>query len=210
MVIIYSGNINLIIGPSLPEGLENKEQKVGEMGTIMVIAGSTASIFAGCILDAVKKFKVVSLACYGITLIMYIVWTYILQQGNLILDFIIAGLLGFFMTGYLPIGFEFASEISWPESEATSSGFLNLAAMLVGAILTPITEKVINSAGVRSANIGNCQNQPLYGVEVKWTVVGESGRSRMTLPPDSIHAVYDHEVSFGVIQMARVSVLGAV
>ena len=178
MMIIYSGNINLIIGPSLPEGLENKEQKVGEMGTIMVIAGSTASIFAGCILDAVKKFKVVSLACYGITLIMYMVWTYILQQGNLILDFIIAGLLGFFMTGYLPIGFEFASEISWPESEATSSGFLNLAAMLVGAILTPITEKVINSAGVRSANIGNCRNQLVYGVEVKvdgpndgkWTV----------------------------------------
>ena len=151
---VYLGNINLIIGPSLPSGLENKEQKIGEMGTIMVIAGSTASIFAGCILDAVKKFKVVSLACYGITLIMYMVWTYILQQGNLILDFIIAGLLGFFMTGYLPIGFEFASEISWPESEATSSGFLNLAAMLVGAILTPITEKVINSAGVRSANIG--------------------------------------------------------
>merc|ERR1712137_1437539 len=84
------------------------------------------------------------------------VWIYMLQQGNLILDFIIAGLLGFFMTGYLPIGFEFASEISWPESEATSSGFLNLAAMLVGAILTPITEKVINSAGVRSANIVLC------------------------------------------------------
>ena len=40
------------------------------------------------------------------------------------LDFIIAAILGFFMTGYLPIGFEFASEISWPESEATSSGFL--------------------------------------------------------------------------------------
>ena len=62
------------------------------------------------------------------------------------------------MTGYLPIGFEFASEISWPESEATSSGFLNLAAMLVGAFLTPITEKVIGEvpqqSTVQTANLG--------------------------------------------------------
>ena len=62
------------------------------------------------------------------------------------------------MTGYLPIGFEFASEISWPESETTSSGFLNLAAMLVGAFLTPIAEAVITKSGTTTANIGICQN----------------------------------------------------
>ena len=62
------------------------------------------------------------------------------------------------MTGYLPIGFEFASEISWPESEATSSGFLNLAAMLVGAFLTPIVERIIGEvpeqSTVHTANLG--------------------------------------------------------
>ena len=69
-----------------------------------------------------------------------------------------AALLGCFMTGYLPIGFEFASEISWPESEATSSGFLNLAAMLVGAFLTPIVERIIGEvpeqSTVHTANLG--------------------------------------------------------
>lgn len=76
------------------------------------------------------------------------------------------------MTGYLPIGFEFASEISWPESEATSSGFLNLAAMLVGAFLTPITEKIIGDepkpSSVQTANLGNLGafgcSQNLYSV----------------------------------------------
>lgn len=63
------------------------------------------------------------------------------------------------MTGYLPIGFEFASEISWPESETTSSGFLNLAAMLVGAFLTPIAEAVISKSGTTTANIGIFQNE---------------------------------------------------
>ena len=36
-----------------------------------------------------------------------------------------------FMTGYLPVGFEFAAEITYPESEGTSSGLLN--AILPGA-----------------------------------------------------------------------------
>ena len=34
------------------------------------------------------------------------------------------------MTGYLPIGFEFAAEITYPESEATSSGLLNVSAQV--------------------------------------------------------------------------------
>ena len=95
---------------------------------------------------------------------MYIVWTFTLPMRNLLLDYVIVGILGFFMTGYLPIGFEFASEISWPESETTSSGFLNLAAMLVGAFLTPIAEAVISKSGTTTANIGIFQNEILLMV----------------------------------------------
>lgn len=29
------------------------------------------------------------------------------------------------MTGYLPVGFEFASEVTYPEPEGTTSGILN-------------------------------------------------------------------------------------
>lgn len=36
----------------------------------------------------------------------------------------------FFMTGYLPIGFEFGVEITYPESEGTSSGLLNAFAQV--------------------------------------------------------------------------------
>lgn len=34
------------------------------------------------------------------------------------------------MTGYLPLGFEFAVEITYPESEGTSSGLLNASAQV--------------------------------------------------------------------------------
>lgn len=34
------------------------------------------------------------------------------------------------MTGYLPLGFEFAAELTYPESEGTSSGLLNVSAQV--------------------------------------------------------------------------------
>ena len=34
------------------------------------------------------------------------------------------------MTGYLHVGFEFAAEITYPESEGTSSGLLNASAQV--------------------------------------------------------------------------------
>jgi len=36
----------------------------------------------------------------------------------------------FTMTGYLPIGFEFAAEITYPVSEGSSSGLLNASAQV--------------------------------------------------------------------------------
>ena len=40
------------------------------------------------------------------------------------------------MTGYLPLGFEFAAEITFPESEGTSSGLLNASAQVSYVILS--------------------------------------------------------------------------
>lgn len=40
------------------------------------------------------------------------------------------------MTGYLPVGFEFAVEITYPEPEGSSSGLLNASAQLFGIALT--------------------------------------------------------------------------
>jgi len=35
------------------------------------------------------------------------------------------------MAGYLPVGFEFAAELTYPESEGTSSGLLNASAQVM-------------------------------------------------------------------------------
>lgn len=51
------------------------------------------------------------------------------------------------MTGYLPVGFEFAAELTYPEPEVTSSGLLNASAQIFGIIFTIMGGWLLNSYG---------------------------------------------------------------
>ena len=57
------------------------------------------------------------------------------------------------MTGYLPVGFEFAAELTFPESEGTSSGLLNASAQVFGIILTMGMRAMMESVSVMWANV---------------------------------------------------------
>ena len=48
------------------------------------------------------------------------------------------------MTGYLPIGFEFAAEITFPISEASSSGILNCSAQIFGLLVTEGCTRIVS------------------------------------------------------------------
>lgn len=66
-----------------------------------------------------------------------VLYTITFEYGkHIVTTFVMAGLVGFFMTGYLPVGFEFAAEVTYPEPEVTSSGLLNASAQFFGIILT--------------------------------------------------------------------------
>lgn len=60
------------------------------------------------------------------------------------------------MTGYLPVGFEFAAELTYPSSEGTSSGLLNASAQLFGIVLTLGMGALMNKLGTFAANIAIC------------------------------------------------------
>lgn len=49
------------------------------------------------------------------------------------------------MTGYLPVGFEFAAELTYPEPEGTSSGILNAACQVFGITFTIVYAELLNS-----------------------------------------------------------------
>ncbi|XP_031793205.1 feline leukemia virus subgroup C receptor-related protein 1 isoform X3 [Sarcophilus harrisii] len=107
---------------------KGEEISAGLIGLTLVIAGMVGSILCGLWLDYTKTYKQTTLIVYVLSFIGMIIFTFTLNLEHLFIVFITGGALGFFMTGYLPLGFEFAVEITYPESEGTSSGLLNASA----------------------------------------------------------------------------------
>ncbi|XP_064919968.1 heme transporter FLVCR2 isoform X7 [Columba livia] len=62
----------------------------------------------------------------------------------------------FFMTGYLPLGFEFAAELTYPESEGTSSGLLNVSAQIFGIAFTISQGQIMDHFGTKAGNLFLC------------------------------------------------------
>ena len=60
------------------------------------------------------------------------------------------------MTGYLPVGFEFAAELTYPEPEGTSAGLLNAMTQVFGIAFTSLSGYLINQWGDFWANISLC------------------------------------------------------
>lgn len=133
-----------------------EEVNAGRIGLTIVIAGMVGSLICGVWLDRTKTYKQTTLAVYFMSLLGMIVYAATLHLEQLWVVFITAGALGFFMTGYLPLGFEFAVELTYPESEGTSSGLLNCSAQVFGIIFTICQGKIIDVYGIPAGNIFLC------------------------------------------------------
>ncbi|XP_019065990.2 feline leukemia virus subgroup C receptor-related protein 1 [Fukomys damarensis] len=135
---------------------EGQEVNAGRIGLTLVVAGMLGSILCGLWLDYTKTYKQTTLIVYILSFIGMIIFTFTLDLGYIIIVFVTGGILGFFMTGYLPLGFEFAVEITYPESEGTSSGLLNAAAQIFGILFTLAQGKLITDHCPRAGNIFLC------------------------------------------------------
>nr|XP_019593650.1 PREDICTED: feline leukemia virus subgroup C receptor-related protein 1 [Rhinolophus sinicus] len=135
---------------------EGEEVNAGRIGLTLVVAGMVGSILCGLWLDYTKTYKQTTLIVYILSFFGMVIFTFTLDIGYIFIVFITGGVLGFFMTGYLPLGFEFAVEITYPESEGTSSGLLNAAAQIFGILFTLAQGKLTSEYGPKSGNIFLC------------------------------------------------------
>uniref|UniRef100_A0A5F8ABR3 FLVCR choline and heme transporter 1 n=1 Tax=Macaca mulatta TaxID=9544 RepID=A0A5F8ABR3_MACMU len=135
---------------------EGEEVNAGRIGLTLVVAGMVGSILCGLWLDYTKTYKQTTLIVYILSFIGMVIFTFTLDLGYIIIVFVTGGVLGFFMTGYLPLGFEFAVEITYPESEGTSSGLLNASAQIFGILFTLAQGKLTSDYGPKAGNIFLC------------------------------------------------------
>ncbi|XP_032881210.1 feline leukemia virus subgroup C receptor-related protein 1 isoform X1 [Amblyraja radiata] len=135
---------------------QGQELNAGRIGLTLVVSGMVGSILSGFWVDRTKAYKQTTLAVYIISFIGMLVFTFTLNLGHIEVVFVTAGVLGFFMTGYLPLGFEFGVEITYPESEGTSSGLLNASAQLFGIVFTLAQGKLKADYNTFTGNIFLC------------------------------------------------------
>lgn len=81
------------------------------------------------------------------------IYTFTLNNGYIFVVYMTSSLLGFFMTGYLPVGFEMAAELTYPEPEGTSSGILNAGAQVFGILFTMVYSEILDTYGDIAANL---------------------------------------------------------
>ncbi|KAL6485480.1 hypothetical protein MHYP_G00048720 [Metynnis hypsauchen] len=162
LIISYGLNVgcfyavSTLLNQMIIKHYPGEEVNAGRIGLTIVIAGMVGSLICGIWLDRTKTYKQTTLAVYVMSLVGMLVYAFTLSLGHLWVVFITAGALGFFMTGYLPLGFEFAVELTYPESEGTSSGLLNCSAQVFGIIFTICQGKIIDRFGTLAGNLFLC------------------------------------------------------
>ncbi|XP_030308476.1 feline leukemia virus subgroup C receptor-related protein 2 isoform X3 [Calypte anna] len=133
-----------------------EEVNAGRIGLTIILSGMVGALISGIWLDKTKTYKQTTLVVYIMSLMGMIAYTFTLSLGHLWVVFLTAGMLGFFMTGYLPLGFEFAAELTYPESEGTSSGLLNVSAQIFGIAFTISQGQIMDRFGTKAGNLFLC------------------------------------------------------
>ncbi|XP_014220220.1 feline leukemia virus subgroup C receptor-related protein 2 [Trichogramma pretiosum] len=135
---------------------ENASIDAGRIGLSIVCSGMVGSVVCGIILDKTHRFKETTLGVYIFSFIGMVIFTFTLDVGKIYVVYITASILGFFMTGYLPVGFEFAAELTYPEPEGTSAGLLNAMVQIFGVAFISLYTELIEVWGDQWANIVLC------------------------------------------------------
>lgn len=131
---------------------ENEGEKIGIIGLTLVLSGLLGALIGGIVLDRTKAYKATTFIIYAFSFASMLLFSLTLSI-NIWIVFGSAFLLGFFMTGYLPVGFELAAEVTYPEPEGSSCGLLNSSAQVFGIIFTYIQGRLITSYGPFTGNM---------------------------------------------------------
>ncbi|KAH8372621.1 hypothetical protein KR009_001279 [Drosophila setifemur] len=145
--------ISTLLNPVVLKYYPGHEVDAGRIGLSIVLAGMLGSVVSGIVLDKTHKFKETTLAVYALSMVGMWIFTFTLDTGHIAVVYLTASLLGFFMTGYLPVGFEFGAELTFPEPEGTSSGLLNASAQTFGICFTLFYSELFTTFGDIAANI---------------------------------------------------------
>ena len=145
--------ISTVLNQMIAPTWANANTLVGRLGLLMIISGMFGSVVSGLILDKTRMYRLVNATLYLMSLVSMIIFALTLEWHNSLTLHLAVLLLGYFMTGYLFIGYEMSNEITWPRPESVTAGLLNMSAQIFGVILTYAGSKIVDNQGNLAANL---------------------------------------------------------
>eukprot|EP00978_Attheya_sp_CCMP212_P023834 scaffold73883_cov54-Attheya_sp.AAC.1 len=125
-------------------GIEWTEEEAGYLGIVFIMVGLLGSIFSGYWLDKSHAFHGTSIALLVGATLSQVLFGVVVQCEMMppwvtkVVIYTAVGLLGIFLAGFISVGFEYGTAISYPADEAAVAGILNVAAQLGGWIIVHI------------------------------------------------------------------------
>ncbi|KAG5318163.1 FLVC2 protein, partial [Pseudoatta argentina] len=135
---------------------ENGEEDAGRIGLAIILSGMAGSISFGIILDKTHKYKQTAMTVYFLTFCCQVLFAVFICMGIKSMVYVLAIFLGYFMSGYLTIGYDLCTEFTYPESENLSAGILNITTSLYSMILIISLGLLMNTYGDIPVHIGLC------------------------------------------------------
>ncbi|XP_069694736.1 choline/ethanolamine transporter flvcr2b-like [Periplaneta americana] len=141
--------LNQLILIYFPKG----EEFAGQVGFVFMVAGMVGSVIFGIILDKTRKYKETTVAVYVMSTLGMLSFTFALRTESKALVYVTSGFVGCFVGGYMPVGFELGSEITYPESEGTTAGLIILVTQLMGIFHAVLYSWMVREVGDMWSNL---------------------------------------------------------
>lgn len=125
----------------------NADAVVGFVGLLIIVSGMLGALAFAAVLDATHRFKELSVTLLAATLGATLALGAGLELRCVSLVCASSAALGFFVTGYLAIGFEVAVEICYPQPELLLACLMNLTPQIFGFAITNCASMVVDALG---------------------------------------------------------------
>jgi MFS transporter, FLVCR family, feline leukemia virus subgroup C receptor-related protein len=128
------------------------EAEIGYLGATLILAGVIGAIVSGDYLDRTqqqsqshRRVSIVLLVGSLVAMTLFDFSRAVLPLHRC-LAYLATGLVGCFITGFMSVGFEYGTAISYPADEAAVAGVMNVAAQIGGWILVAIGGSMMTPA----------------------------------------------------------------
>lgn len=151
--------------PMWKENTENGDVLVGYLGICFIVVGTLGSFVTGYILDRTGQYYAICRNILLGTIFFFIGFTYVVVEPTSVAAiFVLTGLIGFFFTAFLSVGFEYAAYLAAPANEAAVAGLLNASAQVGGCLYLFVGGAILNAD--TSPDTGEASKRGIFTVNL--------------------------------------------